>query len=52
MMAPHHFDTQMPSNAEPYHVEKWKLGNFIVSMVAIVLLVLALISFEPTGESD
>lgn len=30
-MAPHHFDTVMPTNVEPFHIEKWKLGVHIVS---------------------
>lgn len=33
MMALHHADTRMPTDAEPYHVEKWKLGTFIARVV-------------------
>ncbi|KAL8290374.1 hypothetical protein RQP46_002632 [Phenoliferia psychrophenolica] len=29
LMNPNHFDTQMPSNAEPYQIWKWKLGIFL-----------------------
>lgn len=31
IMNPNHFDTQMPSNAAPYQIWKWKLGIFLVS---------------------
>ncbi|KAK4702072.1 hypothetical protein P7C70_g4153, partial [Phenoliferia sp. Uapishka_3] len=29
LMNPNHFDTQMPSNAPPYQIWKWKLGIFL-----------------------
>lgn len=32
MMAPNHFDTEMPPDAEPYNIGKWTLGNFIVRL--------------------
>lgn len=33
MISPQHCDTQMPTDAEPYHTEKWKLGNFIAHVI-------------------
>ena len=35
LMNPNHFDTQMPSNAEPYQIWKWKLGIFLVRAVLL-----------------
>ncbi|SCV72214.1 BQ2448_4908 [Microbotryum intermedium] len=33
MMSPNHFDTKFPSSAEPYHVDKWRTGNFIARVI-------------------